>query len=160
MYPGGAFSCVRVRARARARACARASLALVTHRPSPLQHYHYRYALVTFWMQSSVPKDAASALATIAANEAPGPWWNMLNGTQVKPPRWHWHVPARVPACITHSRATQYYKNIDGPTVFWAGWYDIFLIGNLAAFEVWRASSRARVVTGVCCPGAVIACTC
>ena len=38
---------------------------------------------------------------------------------------------------------TPAFGNVAAPAVFWAGWYDIFLDGNLAAYNGYQTASRA-----------------
>jgi len=54
--------------------------------------------------------DGPHAIADLKANEAPGVWWNSLN-------------------------MTGRYNDVAWPSVMWAGWYDIFLVGQLLAFD-------------------------
>lgn len=76
----------------------------------------YRQALANLWIQSTVPTQAPAVLALVQANEAPGSWWDALNMT-------------------TH------YADVSWPSVMWAGWYDIFLTGNLIGFEGYQKNS-------------------
>lgn len=70
----------------------------------------FRQALDVLWMNSTVPDQAARLIAELKAQESFGPWWHDLTGTG------------------------QYWK-IKWPSVMFAGWYDIFLDGNLIGFE-------------------------
>ena len=36
-------------------------------------------------------------------------------------------------------------SHVRGPTAFWAGWYDLFLMGNLAAFDGYNSKSDESV---------------
>jgi len=65
-------------------------------------------------MQSTVrPYDADRCVDEVKANEQPGDWWEPLN--------------------MTVDNAD--YEVIKWPSVHWAGWYDIFLTGQLIAFD-------------------------
>ena len=81
----------------------------------------YRYGLIENWINGTVPKQKVVALNTIKSHEALGPYWTdvEINGPQ--------------------------YKIITWPTVMWAGWYDIFLRGNLMAFEGYQKLSDPSV---------------
>lgn len=72
------------------------------------------------WIRSTVPDEADDLLVVIAENEAETEWWEPLDLTG------------------------KYYK-IDYPSGFWSGWYDIFLLGNLAAYDGYNYQSNSRV---------------
>eukprot|EP01031_Cornospumella_fuschlensis_P037876 gene37876-46010_t len=80
----------------------------------------YLSALADMWIRSTVPDQADECLYTIAENEAKTSWWDPLELTG------------------------KYYK-VDAPSAFWAGWYDIFLLGNLAAYDGYNTQSNTDV---------------
>jgi len=61
----------------------------------------YRQGLVDTWLQKTVPDDYPALIQTVKDNEAPGQWWNVLNGTLM-------------------------FSNVEWPTLHWSGWFDIF----------------------------------
>jgi len=76
----------------------------------------YRQGLIDGWLKGTFGPSSDHPqwewlIAETKRNEAPGPWWNNVT---MFPTQW---------------------ANITWPTVGWAGWYDIFLKGNLLAFE-------------------------
>lgn len=71
----------------------------------------YRQSLIHGWMQGTIhPASVADELeAEVLTHESPSdPWWDDVT------PNW---------------------DNVAAPAVFWAGWYDIFLDGTIAAFN-------------------------
>jgi predicted acyl esterase len=80
----------------------------------------FRQALIYFWMHKTVPKEAQKFIDLLKTKNSPGEWWNPLNGTG-------------------------HYSNVTWPSVHYAGWYDIFLIGHLAAFEGFQKLSDPSV---------------
>ena len=80
----------------------------------------YLQALADMWMRSTVPMEADECLGTIAENEMKTDWWDALALTN------------------------KYYK-INYPAAFWGGWYDIFLVGTLAAYEGYNFQSNPSV---------------
>ena len=74
----------------------------------------YSYNLVDTWMRDTVrPYDVDRCLEEITDNEKPGDWWEPLNMT------------------IEGGN----YDKVTWPTLLWAGWYDIFLVGQLSAYQ-------------------------
>ena len=69
-----------------------------------------RKSLIELWIGSTVPNQAPAKIHEVYEHEAPGPWWEVLNGTGN-------------------------FDNVHFPSVMWAGWYDIFLVGNLIGFN-------------------------
>ena len=86
-----------------------------------------RLSLIQLWMESTLPNQAPALIEEVLEHEAPGVWWNALN-------------------------LTGHFDNVVWPSTFWAGWYDIFLVGNLLAFEGYQyqggpgARGRSRIV--------------
>lgn len=78
----------------------------------------YLTSLADMWIRSTVPEHADEDLAIIAENEAHTDWWLPLD-------------------------LTGQYWRVNFPAAFWAGWYDIFLVGNLAAYEGYNFESDA-----------------
>jgi predicted acyl esterase len=76
----------------------------------------FRYQLVNNWISNTVPDNSGASITTVIENEAPGPWWDCLNGTQ-------------------------FYQNITWPTMQYGGWYDIFLAPQLAGFHGYQTAS-------------------
>lgn len=85
-------------------------VATATGRPTMFPGGAYRQALIEGWLSKTVPTQSAALIDEVKSNEAPGQWWYPLNDTN------------------------QYYK-VKFPSVMWAGWYDIFLNGNLIGFD-------------------------
>ncbi len=81
----------------------------------------YRQNLIEGWLSGTVPKQAAGLVANVKQHEAPGPWWDAveIKGDQFGQVAW--------------------------PTVMWAGWYDIFLHGNLYSFDGFQKRSAPAV---------------
>lgn len=80
----------------------------------------YLTALADMWIRSTVPDQADDLLQVIAANEMRNDWWTALD-------------------------LTGRYGEIKFPSAFWAGWYDIFLLGNLNAYNGYNFQSDASV---------------
>ncbi|CAE7265416.1 cocE [Symbiodinium sp. KB8] len=76
-----------------------------------------RKSLIELWIGSTVPSQAPAKIQEVYDHEAPGPWWNVLNGTGN-------------------------FQNVHFPSVMWAGWYDIFLVGNLIGTAATTGTSR------------------
>lgn len=70
----------------------------------------YRAGLDDRWIDSFFPLQHKRLVAEVRENEAPGVWWEPVN-------------------------MSSHCELINTPTVFWAGWYDIFLNGNLIAYD-------------------------
>ena len=67
--------------------------------------------LIDSWIHGTVDGDWAEAcMQSIKRNEYFNPWWDAVD-------------------------LTNKYDYIHGKSAFWAGWYDLFLVGNLAAYE-------------------------
>jgi len=86
----------------------------------------YREALIEGWLHGTVPTQADDLISLVKSQEQPGqPWWQPVNGTN-------------------------FYQNVAFPSLHWAGWYDIFQNGNLAAYEgfKWQSSlpGQAKLV--------------
>jgi hypothetical protein len=80
----------------------------------------YLQALADMWIRSTVPDQADECLATVAENEAETDWWDPLD-------------------------LTGKYWKVNYPAAFWSGWYDIFLLGNLAGFDGYNSESAENV---------------
>ena len=91
--------------------------------------------------RSTVPNQSDEILAEVRGNEFKNPWWDAIN-------------------------ATGKYDRVRWPSVMWAGWYDIFLEGNLLGFNGFQSESaedagvrgKSRLVVdplGHCQSGAV-----
>lgn len=78
----------------------------------------YRQALIDGWLKGTVKNHAALQLEVFGHESPADPWWQDVT------PAW---------------------KNAQAPTVFWAGWNDIFLNGNLAAYEGWQNDAPTGV---------------
>lgn len=77
----------------------------------------YREALIHGWLTHYI-KDGKEEEQETWKHESPmDPWWTIM---------------------------TPNFANVITPTVFWAGWYDIFLDGNLAAFTGFQHESQAK----------------
>lgn len=77
----------------------------------------YREALIEGWLKDTVPTQATDLIEFVKDQEQPGiPWWQAVNGSQ-------------------------FYQNVAFPSLHWAGWYDIFQNGNLAAYEGYKWQS-------------------
>lgn len=92
--------------------------------------YAFREQLITHWLSITV-KDAAYWIETIKGHEANGLWWHDLEG--------------------------KYFVDVvHAPAVFWGGWYDIFLNGNLNAYWGYQyasmpvAQGKSRLVIDPC----------
>lgn len=81
----------------------------------------YRKGLIDNWLNHYIKKTNATALEEEArSHESPlDPWWN----------------------AVTPDKS---YSNVKAPTVFWAGWYDIFLNGNLVSYEGWKTRTDGK----------------
>jgi predicted acyl esterase len=81
----------------------------------------YRLALIEGWLKGTVKDQAAGLIAEVKMREAPSAWWDevALKGAQFGKVVW--------------------------PSVMWAGWYDIFLHGNLYAFDGYQKHSAPSV---------------
>lgn len=80
----------------------------------------YLAALADMWIRSTVPDQADDLLKIIAENEMKTDWWTALE-------------------------LTGRYDEIRYPSAFWAGWYDIFLLGNLNAYAGYNYQSDPSV---------------
>jgi uncharacterized protein len=80
----------------------------------------YLQALADMWIRSTVPDQADECLDIIRENEMRTDWWTPL------------------------SLEGNYYK-VRGQSGFWAGWYDIFLVGTLAAYHGYNTESDLNV---------------
>jgi putative CocE/NonD family hydrolase len=80
----------------------------------------YLQALADMWIRSTVPDQADECLVTIVENEMKTDWWTALE-------------------------LTNKYDRINYPAAFWAGWYDIFLVGTLAAYDGYNFQSNPSV---------------
>jgi len=94
----------------------------------------YLEALADMWIRSTVGGQVAEdSLRVVKENEdLNGVWWEAVEMT------------------------SEYYGEVKGRSGFWAGWYDIFLIGNIAAFTGFDTSShpdwigQSRIVIDPC----------
>jgi hypothetical protein len=67
--------------------------------------------LIDSWMHGTVDGEWADVcMESIKKNEYRNPWWDAVD-------------------------LTNKYDHVHGKSAFWAGWYDIFLVGNLAAYN-------------------------
>jgi predicted acyl esterase len=80
----------------------------------------YLEALADMWIRGTVPDQADECLALIEANEMRTTWWDPLD-------------------------LTGKYNLVHATSGFWAGWYDIFLVGNLAAYQGYNYESQDSV---------------
>jgi len=80
----------------------------------------FRQGLLEAWLRGTVPNQAEALIREVRANERPGPWWDALNMTTSA-------------------------SNITFPTVHWAGWDDIFIDGQLEAFQRYQKESVPAV---------------
>jgi len=76
-----------------------------------------REALVEGWLRSTVPNNYTALIAETYSHEVPDNWWDILNGTK-------------------------FFKDVDWPSAMWAGWYDIFLVGQVDAFNGFNSMSQ------------------
>eukprot|EP01065_Artemidia_motanka_P022837 TRINITY_DN2703_c0_g1_i1.p1 TRINITY_DN2703_c0_g1~~TRINITY_DN2703_c0_g1_i1.p1 ORF type:complete len:606 (+),score=171.54 TRINITY_DN2703_c0_g1_i1:249-1820(+) len=81
----------------------------------------FRESLQVGWLRGVFPEQGKGLVALSKANEAPGAWWDPVNIT------------------------TETCGKVDFPSVMWAGWYDIFLQGNLHGFECFNKHSQEAV---------------
>eukprot|EP00038_Savillea_parva_P028712 m.66640 g.66640 ORF g.66640 m.66640 type:complete len:590 (+) comp8372_c0_seq2:93-1862(+) len=81
----------------------------------------FRYALIDGWLHGTLKHsqtDPDVLEAEVFKHESPlDPWW-----TEVTPN----------------------YADVKAPTVFWSGWYDIFLNGNIEAFDGWQNATNGQ----------------
>eukprot|EP01065_Artemidia_motanka_P043125 TRINITY_DN592_c0_g1_i8.p1 TRINITY_DN592_c0_g1~~TRINITY_DN592_c0_g1_i8.p1 ORF type:complete len:573 (+),score=164.50 TRINITY_DN592_c0_g1_i8:64-1782(+) len=91
----------------------------------------YRKGLNDGWLTSTFPLQHKRLIAETRQHEAPGEWWNPVN-------------------------MSSHCDRINSPSVFWAGWYDIFLQGNLVAFDCAqkqggpKARGQSRIIVDPC----------
>eukprot|EP01032_Pedospumella_encystans_P010476 gene10476-12239_t len=79
------------------------------------------YDLITSWIYHTVNGSWADVCyEEIIKNEMRTDWW-------------------------TPVELTNHYNRVHAPAAFWAGWYDLFLVGNLAAFEGYNKESDPSV---------------
>ena len=77
----------------------------------------YRHSLADNWMADTVRDwESKRCIDEVRENEKPGDWWEPLNMTV----------------------ANDDYKVIRWPSLHWAGWYDIFLVGQLVAYDGYK----------------------
>eukprot|EP01062_Namystynia_karyoxenos_P015616 TRINITY_DN1566_c0_g1_i2.p1 TRINITY_DN1566_c0_g1~~TRINITY_DN1566_c0_g1_i2.p1 ORF type:complete len:604 (+),score=212.59 TRINITY_DN1566_c0_g1_i2:68-1813(+) len=88
----------------------------------------FRESLQVGWLDMVFWEQHKALLQESKSNEAPGPWWTPVNITDAD--------------C----------ERIGVPSVLWAGWYDIFLQGNLFAHQCYSRSGKAksRLVVDAC----------
>eukprot|EP01059_Diplonema_ambulator_P009097 TRINITY_DN18908_c0_g1_i1.p1 TRINITY_DN18908_c0_g1~~TRINITY_DN18908_c0_g1_i1.p1 ORF type:complete len:593 (+),score=127.04 TRINITY_DN18908_c0_g1_i1:56-1780(+) len=70
----------------------------------------YRESLNTGWLSAIFPEQAHSLIREVKSNEGPGQWWDAVN-------------------------ATRHCDKATFSSVLVGGWYDIFLSGNLGAYD-------------------------
>jgi predicted acyl esterase len=70
----------------------------------------YLVSLADLWIRSTVPYEADADLQIIRENEMRSAWWLPLD-------------------------LKGNFSSVRGRGGFWAGWYDVFLVGNLVAYE-------------------------
>lgn len=80
----------------------------------------YLAALADMWIRSTVPDQADDLLKIIAQNEMKTDWWDALE-------------------------LTGRYNEVRYPAAFWAGWYDIFLLGTLNGYAGYNFQSDPSV---------------
>lgn len=80
----------------------------------------YLENLATVWISSTVPQSADENLQELKENEARTTWWDPLD-------------------------LRGKYDLVRGKSGFWAGWYDIFLLGTLEAFRGYNDESDPSV---------------
>ena len=90
----------------------------------------YREALIDGWLGNTVRSQAPALIDFVHTQESPAlPWWNTVNGTK-------------------------WFQNINVPSIHWAGWYDIFQNGHLAAWRGYQSHSslpgQAKLVIDPC----------
>jgi predicted acyl esterase len=90
----------------------------------------YREALIDGWLTSTVRSQAPALIPMVHSHEAlSDPWWDTVNGTL-------------------------WFNNVAWPSIHWAGWYDIFQSGHLAAFRGYNELSalpgQAKLVIDPC----------
>jgi predicted acyl esterase len=74
----------------------------------------YRQGLISNWLHGTVPKQADGLIYTVKSKNGASDWWDPLNIS---------NVPL---------------TKIKAPAVMWAGWYDIFLEGNLNGYNTYQ----------------------
>lgn len=83
----------------------------------------YRHSLADSWMADTVRSwESDRAINEVKENEQPGDWWEPLNMT------------------AAHDDFTV----VKWPTLFWAGWYDIFLVGQMIAYDGYKVRGGWR----------------
>jgi predicted acyl esterase len=82
----------------------------------------YREGLISRWMKSTVPKQAVEKIAEVKQHNGAGTWWDPLN--------------------VSSPNA---YGDIHAPAVMWAGWYDIFLQGNLNGYYIYQHLADEKI---------------
>lgn len=81
----------------------------------------FRKSLMEFWMAATV-NNAAECVEEMKSQEDPrGDWWAPIT-------------------CYPED-----FARVKAPVVLWAGWYDIFLLGNLIAYQGLRTMSEPSV---------------
>jgi len=81
----------------------------------------FLYNLVTQWLKGTIPTNYTALINEVEANEDPASsWWDAVD-------------------------LTGKYWKVKWPAVMWAGWYDIFLQGNLQGFEGFQYESDPSV---------------
>lgn len=90
----------------------------------------YREALIDNWLEKTVKTQAGALIPFVHSQEDPAlDWWYTVNGTT-------------------------FFQNVVWPTIHWAGWYDIFLSGHLAAWRGFQSRSslpgQAKIVVDTC----------
>jgi hypothetical protein len=81
----------------------------------------YRHGLIDNWVSDTVrPEDQKNATDLLRAHETYDNWWLNID-------------------------MDDYYSLVKWPTTFYAGWYDIFLTGNIATFENFQKLSDPSV---------------
>jgi len=81
----------------------------------------YLMNLVYKWLEGTIPSNSTALIEEVEANEDPaGSWWDAVD-------------------------LTGKYWKVNYPTVMWAGWYDIFLQGNLEGYNGFQYQSDPSV---------------
>ena len=80
----------------------------------------YRHGLIDNWLQGTVPHQAEHCIADVKSRNGASDWWDPLNMSA--PANW---------------------DNVRAPAVMWAGWYDIFLQGNLDGHYIYQNLAHA-----------------
>jgi len=81
----------------------------------------YRHGLIDGWLKKTVPSQSEKLIAELKQHEGNDAWWDALN---VSNPR--------------------NFGKIKSPAVMWAGWYDIFLQGNINGFYIYQHLSAPK----------------